>query len=89
MLKVFRERRQQEVNALSVTAALGWTSLFNGFAGESGEKAKPQDFLPFKIDDTSKSHSRISDETRAIISHLVDRNKLPPVLTSAFRQLLD
>jgi hypothetical protein len=89
MMAVFRERRQQEINALSATAAMGWTALFNGLAGKDGERAKPQDFLPFSQTETLKKQARLSDKTRSIISHLVDRNKLPPVLTNAFKQLLE
>jgi hypothetical protein len=75
MMLLFRERRNQEINALSATAAQGWAGLFNGFAGEDGEKVDPKLFLPFN--------------TRSILTYLIDRNKLPPMLASAFRQLIE
>jgi hypothetical protein len=86
MLAKFRERREQEINALSATAAMGWTGLFNGLAGEDGHKATPNDFLPFN--NATKKQSRISDQTRAVLSALVDRKKLPPVLMNSLGALL-
>jgi hypothetical protein len=88
MMLLFRERRNQEINALSATAAQGWTALFNGFAGENGEKVDPKIFLPFSTE-SSSSQERISPKTRSILTYLIDRNKLPPMLASAFRQLIE
>jgi hypothetical protein len=89
MLSLFRRRRQEEINALSATAAMGWTSLFNGLGGKDSAQSKPQDFLPFNPSALNKKQARISGSTRSIIKHLVDRNKLPPILTNVFMQLLE
>lgn len=82
----FRERREREINAMSITAAMGWSGLFNGLAGEDGTKVSPLNLLPFG--QTEAKPERLSPATKAIIDRLVDRKQLPPMLHNAFYSLL-
>lgn len=72
------EIRREQVNAQSITAAIGWSGLFNGFGGENSEKSEPKDLLPFRLDKDGETKSDyFSPKTIAVVRALARANRIP------------
>lgn len=57
----------------SWTQAVGWSGLFNGFAGKNTKKISPVDLLPYP--DELKSGEKISKRTATLLlKHLSEIN---------------
>lgn len=73
MLKLCEKRKQQEINAHSVsTAKLGLMIL--GAFGQKGAKGRLDDFLPF---DREKRENQIEQKTRAAMLWALKNKKMP------------
>jgi hypothetical protein len=81
-----RDRREQS-NIAAYVHAVGWSGLFNGFAGGEGKKTSPVDLLPFKPEE--EQNKKISDRTRCIIVESIKAKKIPPQMAAAFTLLLE
>lgn len=76
MLELCEKRKQQEINAHSVsTAKLGLMIL--GAFGQKGVKGKLDDFLPF---DREKGENEIGEKTRAAMLWALQNKKMPAVV---------
>jgi len=64
---------RDRINALSVTSAQGWHSLFAGLAGKGGIDTVASDLLPFQTEGTGK----IDDLTKKTIQLLAAQGRLP------------
>lgn len=77
----------------SFTDAIGWTGLFNGFAGKDAEKASFTDLLPFPGDvqgaKTNKQLNEPTKETAQVFLKLMRELRLPDtVVAIAFQAKL-
>lgn len=88
MLTAYREKRQAEINSLSITAAIGWSGLFNGFSGEDGAKSHPRDLLPF-TEKEPEAKKKVSDRTAEIIRSMAGDDRVPAIVQSQFLALLE
>jgi hypothetical protein len=64
---------RDRINALSITAAQGWHSLFAGLAGKGGIDTVATDLLPYQIEGGGK----VDDLTRKTIQLLAAQGRLP------------
>lgn len=60
---------------MSLTAALGWTSLMNGLTGSKGAKSKYQDILPYRL--TPSADGEMMKSTKNTLIRLIRENRLP------------
>lgn len=83
-MRFYQEAEQRNINNLSTTQALGWSSLFNSFGGSnSTQKSKFTDFLPFQ---DKESDRKISREVVDTLVELIEEGKLPPKVVGAAQQ---
>lgn len=80
------EIKREQVNAASITNAIGWSGLFNGFAKETDKKLEPQQILPYPTEAKQKD-KMFSDKTIATVKRLARNNKLPQQLYLTLRQI--
>ena len=71
--KDFREKSNIAANI----HAVGWSGLFNGFAGKSDAKMSHTDILPFKLNDENKQLNTLTDKTKRCIKRLMISERLP------------
>jgi hypothetical protein len=87
-LQFFEEARRNEINQNSITHAIGWSGLFNGFSGDKGKHIDPQDIVPFpdllKSGDTPKAFSQ---KTFNMIMRLLKEKRVPPPVAAFLHQL--
>ncbi len=70
-------------NVEAYTHAVGWSGLFNGFAGKDGKRITPQELLPYPQESTGESKRTISRRTAEIFLRLKQQGKLPRKIISA------
>lgn len=87
-LEFFEKEKRSEANLAAYTEAIGWSGLFNGFAGKDSRKTSPADLLPFGQDLKGESE-KISDRTRRILKTLFDTHALKPQVLSALAYYLE
>lgn len=75
------------MNAVSLTSAVGWTGLFNGFAGKGSPKSEYTQLLPYRQDEAQVK--QLSDKTKAILVGLIRGGKLHPSFTALAYQIDD
>ena len=78
--------RRAELNQQSITAAVGWSSLFNGFTDDPSKKIKPVDLVPCP-DMMEQAERRISHRTTKVLVRLITHQKLPPRVIAAALQI--
>jgi len=84
-LEFFEKEKRHEANLAAYTQAIGWSGLFNGFAGE---KTSPADLLPFG-QELKEQEKLISSPTLRILKKLFANNALKPQVMGALARYLD
>lgn len=88
-LEQLERDRRNSANVQAYTAAVGWTGLFNGFAGKDGRQSHPSELLPYPQESTESKVRSISKRTAEIFVRLTREGKLPPKILGAAAQIMD
>jgi hypothetical protein len=87
-LKFYEEAYRQDINVKSITHAIGWSGLFNGFAGKDSKQIKPEDIVPFPdLMNQGTEKTVFSSKTRSIVYRLLKDKRIPPAV-AAFLQTI-
>lgn len=89
MVETMERDRRTQSNVLAYTHAVGWTGLFNGFAGKDGKRSLPQEMLPYPDEVESGSKRSISKRTAEIFVALRSSGVLPLKIVSATSHLFE
>jgi hypothetical protein len=87
-LEFFEKEKRNEANLAAYTDAIGWSGLFNGFAGKDSKKTSPADLLPFG-QEINKEDQRISDRTFQVLKKLFKTQKLKPQVMGVLAYYLE
>jgi len=87
-LEFFEQEKRHEANLAAYTDAIGWSGLFNGFAGKSSKQTSPADLLPFG-QQLKEQEKLISSRTLRILKKLFANNTLKPQVMGALARYLD
>jgi hypothetical protein len=78
-LQFYEEAHRNEANQNAITHAIGWSGLFNGFAGKDNKHpVKPEDILPYPSMVKGSEPRVFSPKTFATIIRLMKDRKIPP-----------
>jgi hypothetical protein len=84
-LEFFEKRRFETINLLSVTGAIGWSSLFNSFSSEN--KANYQQFLPVNLEpekiNVKQGYVQPTEKTMKVLKRVLNLNRLPKKVITA------
>jgi hypothetical protein len=87
-LSAFEEAKRNEINQNSITHAIGWSGLFNGFAGKDNKNpVKPEDIVPFPDLLKGDTPKAFSPKTFNMIMRLMREKRIPPPVEAFLHQL--
>ena len=68
---------------MCITNAIGFSGIFNGFAGKDGTKTQPKDLLPFSPDDEDRNRPVMSPETTRVVLEAIDKRQIAQPVIAA------
>lgn len=77
-----------EANSNAGVHTIGWSGLFNGFAGKDAQKVEAIDLLPFPSEAQAEKR-RVGGKTASILAGLVNENRMPLRVAATVRQMVE